>query len=1126
MAFPQDPLGLRAEMRTGTVWTDFTKDVYTRDPITHARGVRNEGAVADPAAVPLLINNRSGKYSPRNPLSPYYGLIGRNTPVRLSLPGEETYLQLDGDPATYASTPDHASLDITGDLDVRWEGEADWYLAGAQMLIGKWTETAGERSFHMRLEGGQLRAYVTRDGTAGPTTFWPLPALPRRAALRWTMDADNGAGGVTFHGYWAESLAGPWTSLGEVTLANPVTAYTGPAPLVIAPSQLSGIASGILRYPMAGRVYRAEVRSGINGTIVASPDFEAQAAGTANFVDGAGRTWTLAGAAELRDRVDRFVGEISEWPQRWAPSEKDVWVPVQAAGVLRRLGRGTKALDSALRRRIPSYGPLAYWPLEEGSEATQGYSPIAGVKPLTAKGLEWGKNDSLPSSGPLPEVVSTGAPLPTLRGTVPPPASALTAWSVYFMYRLDQPNSTQRTFMRVQCTGTVAEWRIVMSGSGSRIQALDSEGAFLVNNLISTGTDIFGKWVQLRFYVQQSGGDIEWRVDWADVGGDRGGFGTTVAGTIGRPTAVGAPTEGYTTDLNGLSLGHISVWPVATTAAYDRAMDAWTGEAAGARMVRLSAEEGLPLAVSSLPSATELVGSQGRAPVLDLIRAAADADGGMLTEDQTSLRLLYRPRQTLYSQAPALVLDYAAGEIAPPLEPVDDDTDIRNDVTVQRDGGSSARAVLESGPLSVQAPPDGVGVYDDSTTLSLASDEQAEPQAYWRLHLGTWDEPRYPAVTLLLHKHPELIPAVLALREGDVIRLTGMPKWLAPDDVDLMYRGLNETLLPRKWVVTFDCVPAGPWQVGVLGDSVRGRVDVDEGGSTLVLPATAEATQLVVHTPAPGPAGALPWISSAGPAPTYPAEFPFDVRFGGETARATACVPVAYDAFGRTVSNGWGIADCGFSWVGALGADSDRSVASGIASITLASAKDTARFQRVVSQITDCEVLTRISVSAVATGSAIIPSVLLRYTGNDTFYRARVRFDLSEAMAAEVTRAYAQVGSSTTLPYTYTAGAWFWVRARLTGHRVQVRVWPEAQLEPAVWHADQTIASDTIPVGEVGVTASTFGGNTNTNPVVRYDDFRVITPQLMTVERSLNGIVKPHSVGTSLSLANPARLAL
>ncbi|MGW3191589.1 hypothetical protein ACWDBT_27490 [Streptomyces ardesiacus] len=1126
MAFPQDPLGLRAEMRTGKVWTDFTKDVYTRDEITHQRGVRNDGAIADPASVPLTINNRSGKYTPRNPLSPYYGLIGRNTPVRLSLPGTGSYLQLDGAPGAGASTPHTASLNITSGLDVRWEGEADWYQRGGSVfLISKWTEGAG-RGWLMRLINGVLSfSCAFANGTNWVNASLLLPALPRRAALRVTLVIVPD--GVDFTFYWAKSIAGPWTQFGDVVSIRSlgtVTLHPTTSPVSVSPTTTDPTLAPP-QTPITQKVYKAEVR-GAGGVIVAAPDFTGQAAGSTVFTDTVGRAWTLTGTAEIRDRIDRFVGEISAWPQRWAPSEKDAWVTVEAAGVLRRLGRGTKPLDSALRRRIPSYKPLAYWPMEEGTEATQAYSPITGVKPLQAKGLEWARNDTLASSGPLPEVASSGAPLPTLRGTVPPPATALTEWSVYFMYRLDQPNASMRTFMRVLCTGTVAEWRILMSASGSRIQALDSEGGFIVNNLILTGTDIFGTWVQLRFYVRQNGSLIEWRVDWTDVGGDRGGFGTTVAGAVGRPTAVATPPEGYTTDLNGLALGHISVWPVATTTAYDRAMDAWIGETATARMLRLTSEEGVPFTLSGPAPVGEPVGTQGLEPVLDLIRKAADADGGLLTEDQTSLRLLYRPRATLYSQQPALVLDYAAGQIAPPLEPVDDDEAVRNDITVQRDGGSSARAVLESGPLSVQAPPAGVGLYDDSATLSLARDEQAEPQAYWRLHLGTWDEPRYPAVTINLHKHPDLIPAVLALREGDVLRLTGMPTWLAPDDVDLMVRGFSETLLPRKWTITFDCVPAGPWQAGRVGDSVLGRVDADEGGSTLALPSTATDGQLLVHTPARGPAGALPWIASAGPAPTYPAEFPFDVRFGGEVARVTACVPAAYDTFTRTVTGGWGMADCGFTWVGALGDAADRSVSGGIGIITLSTVKDTARFQRIISQIKDCEVVCRMSVSQVATGSAIIPSILLRYTGNDTFYRARVRFDLSGAMSAEVTRAYTQVGASTVLPYTYTAGAWFRVRARLTGHRLQLRVWPDAQQEPTVWHADQTIATDPIPEGQVGVTASTFGANTNTNPQIRYDDFRVITPQLMTVDRSRNGIVKPHAVGTPVSLATPSRLAL
>ncbi|MDX3398452.1 hypothetical protein [Streptomyces sp. ME01-18h] len=1115
MAFPENPLGLRTELLLDGVWTDITKDVYTRAPITHQRGIRNEGAVADPASVPITINNKSGKYSNRNPMSPYYGLIGRNTRVRLSLPGEESYLQLDGDPTAYASTPDTAALDLTMDLDLRWEGETDWYSTSGQVLIGKWSTEPGNRSYCMRLERGLLFFHGGRDGTAGPFQGWVLPELPRRAAVRVTL-----TGGSVVRHYWAETMDGPWTQIGtDVTLASPLTTglFVGTAPLLIAPSQYD---SDPTRPPVAGRVYRAEVRSA-GGTVVASPDFRSLAAGAAGVTDSAGRAWTLTGTAEIRDRIDRFIGEISEWPQQWVPSEADMWVPVQAAGILRRLGRGSKPLDSALRRRIPSYEPMAYWPMEEGQNATKAYSPVPGVDALSFTRANWAADSSLVSSGPLPTIGSQSGNPSHMYGAVRNYSwASLPAWSVNWMYRMPQTPAARQTFMLIYSTGTVRDWYIQSGPDGSRIGGYDRDGNALVDQLIATSTDIFGDWVMARFAVEQVGSTVRYSIVWSDITGSAGFYQNTVAGVTGRPSGVSSPPGGYSENLQGMAIGHISVWPVFDTAAYDNALDAWSGETAGARMLRLAAEEGVPVALTGPPTESDPVGYQGLSPVLDLVKAGADSDGGMLTEDQTALRLLYRPRSTLYSQEPGLVLDYSQGQVAAPLDPVDDDTDIRNDVTVERDQGASARVVLASGPLSVLDPPDGVGVYNDSQTLSLDTDAQAEDKAYWELHLGTWDEPRYPAVSINLHRHPSLIPAVLALREGDVIRLTNMPKWIAPDDVDLMVRGLKETLLPRKWEITYDCVPAGPWRVGVVGDDEVGRVDTD--GSTLALPSSATDGQLLVHAPA----GARPWATSAGPAPTLPAEFPFDVRFGGETARVTACAPAAYDAFGRTVSNGWGVADCGFSWVGAGGADSDRSVSGGIGVITLVSAKDAPRFQRVISQITDCEVVCRMTVSQVATGSAIIPAILLRYVDVDNFYRARVRFDLSGAMAVEVTRAYTQIGASTVLPFTYTAGAWFRVRARITGDRVQLRVWPDAQPEPSVWHVDQTITTAPIPAGQVGVTASTFGGNSNANPAVRYDDFQVVTPQLLTVERSLNGIIKTHPVGEPVGLATPAIVAL
>jgi hypothetical protein len=1264
VAFPEDPLGLRAELLLDGVWTDITKDVYTRAPITHQRGIRNEGAVADPASVPMMLNNKSGKYCNRNPMSPYYGLIGRNTRVRLSLPGEESYLQLDGDPASYASTPDAAALDLTMDMDLRWEGETDWYATAGQILIGKWSTEPGQRSYAMRLERGLLFFQGGRDGIVGPFQGWPLPALPRRAAVRVTL-----TGGLTVRHYWAETMDGPWTQIGsDITLPSPLTTglFVGTAPLLIAPSQYD---SDPTRPPVAGRVCRAEVR-GAGGAVVAAPDFTGQAAGSVGFTDAAGRVWTLTGTAEIRDRIDRFIGEISEWPQKWVPSEADAWVPVQAAGILRRLGQGTKPVDSALRRRLPSYSPMAYWPMEEGEQATKAYSPVAGIDPLSFSQANWAADSSLVSSAPLPTVGSQSGNLSHLSGMVRNYSWAnLPSWSAIWMYRTPQTPAARQTFMLVRSTGTVRDWYLQFGPADSRILGLDREGATVVDRTILTSTDIFGKWIKARFAVEQQGSSVRYAMVWSDINGDAGFYENTVPGVTGRPTGVSSPPGGFSANLQGLAIGHISVWDNWDTDGYDNALNAWSGETAGARMLRIGDEQGIPVTLTGPPAETDPVGYQKLSPALDLVRTVAAADGGLLTEDQTKLRLLYRPRSTLYSQAPALVLDYAQGQVAAPLEPVDDDTSIRNDVTVTRDQGGSARVVLASGPLSVLDPPDGVGVYDDSVTLSLDTDEQTVGKAYWELHLGTWDEPRYPAVTINLHRHPSLIPAVLKLREGDVIRLINMPGWVAPDDVDLMVMGLKEQLLPRTWSITYDCVPAGPWQVGVTDDAVLGKVDTD--GSQLSAAATATATTLPVtvtagpwwisggtvlnanpllatdltgwtpfgatlervEAPVPKPfpgtwcmrltpngteqypnagsgqipvtpgkqytlsgwlrcatarsvalnlnwfdatagylstsandkpvlAGAWSWFemtvtapagaAAANVAPTvadFPpatdvlwatqltlrpqadnaklADFPFDVRAGGEVMTVNSVTPTVLDRFARTVAGGWGTAETGQAWTATGGAPADFEVGGGVAQHTI-STKNVYRITSLNSvALADVDLMVSARLPSTPAGDGIYTYYLARANiATGVFYFARLFFQTNGRVELSLRRRtpaeVALAASPVLLPFV--AGKSYRLRFQVLGSTLRAKAWVLPDVEPADWHVtavDTTIAA----AGAVGLRTFAPTANTNTSPLVVFDDVAV-GPQLFGVTRSVNGVVKAQSAATDVRLANPMRLAL
>lgn len=855
MAFPQEPLGTKVEFQIGSTWTDVTEHALLKDIIRHTRGRTGEGQAVDPATCTLTLKSPDGLYNPRNPRSPYYGLLGKNTPMRVSVQAGSPYLQLDGT-ANRASTPDVAALDITGDIDIRWEGVANWYADGAQMLIGKWG-AAGDRSWNMRLQNGGLYLHTTQDGTTGRQHFATLPAgLPYRAALRVVMDVNNGAGGVTTRHYWAPTMAGPWIQFGgDLVSAGTVSIFSGGSALTISPEQIGATPD---RLPVVGRCLRAEVRSGINGTVVASPDFTAQTVGATSFTDSAGRTWTVA-AGTVTNRHTVFSGEYSDWPLKSDRAGRLVTVEGEGAGVLRRLNQGKKSFQSTLRRRIPSYNPVAYWPMEEGADASSVYSPIEGVAPFTPREFDFAADDTLAGSAPLPVIQPNAmflAQVPTMTDG---------SWQVEFVYRLDQMPAAETTMLHVRSTGTARQVEVRISPNQINFVGLDTNGGTVFSNL-STAPLFTGGWNRLQILATQSGGNVTYLMRWIIINAQSFVISSTVTAVPGRVVDI---RSSFGPGMEGMGIGHLAVFQGEVPTAFNFADHGFNQERAAARLTRLSAEEGLSMGVIGAASDTMEMGPQRSGTLLELLEECEAADGGMLVEDRERSGLVYRTRASLYNQQPKLVLSYGQRGLAE-AEPIDDDSTLRNDVTVQRDGGSSGRAELTEGRLSVEDPPVGVGRYDDSTTLNLHSDAQTEPMANWLLHLGTVDEARYPVITLLLHRAPELIPTVLDLVEGDLIRLTDLPTWMPPGPVDLIVQGLSEEIGVRTWTVSLVCAPGSPWRVAVADDSTLAVAGTE--WSTLASGVSASATSLSVAT-ASGPL----WVR----------EVDFDIRVGGEVMRVT-----------------------------------------------------------------------------------------------------------------------------------------------------------------------------------------------------------------------------------------------
>lgn len=91
MVTPVDP---KVELNLDGTWTNITSYVYNRDQIRLSLNRSSEGVTPEQSRCNLTLNNRDGRFSPRNPVGAYYGIIGRNTPIRISVPYGETYMRM------------------------------------------------------------------------------------------------------------------------------------------------------------------------------------------------------------------------------------------------------------------------------------------------------------------------------------------------------------------------------------------------------------------------------------------------------------------------------------------------------------------------------------------------------------------------------------------------------------------------------------------------------------------------------------------------------------------------------------------------------------------------------------------------------------------------------------------------------------------------------------------------------------------------------------------------------------------------------------------------------------------------------------------------------------------------
>lgn len=877
-AFPQSLLDTRCDAAIGGAWTSVTPWLYQRDPVTITRGHPDEASSVNPAVAALTVNNRDGRFSPRNPNGAWFGQFGRNTPLRLSLPDDNTYLRLEDDATGYASCPDRASLDITGDLELQVDMQMSGYTRS--VLISKGSG-AGQRSWNFGVDDdGSLRLAWSVDGASFQIVNSTLPIPLGRIAVKATLAVSTGT--VTF--YTAPTISGSWTQLGAAVVKGATSIFASTAPIKVGANADLITTPSLTQTPVAGmtgKAFAAKVLSGIGGTVVASPTFAGLPPGVAPFADTQANVWSFSGPAEISDRRYRFHGEAF-WPPRWDLTGQDVYVPVQASGMLRRLGAsGATPLNSPLYRAYMRFtgdpAPVAYWPCEDASGSTSLASALPGVNPMTFSGTpQLASDSSYICSQAIPVVNGSN-----WAGTVPTytaPAAAANVLRFLMKIPSASPPVDGAIVARMYTAGTIA-WCDLLCRTGGKLELIGYNASGVV--LFDTGASlfsIFDQQARVSVELSVSGGNIQYTVAslaaFSTVGLVHGSG--TVAGTLGNVTLVRIAPAGA---LAQIVLGHVSVQS-ALVSIFDigAALGAWEGEAAAVRVARLCFEEGLGYRIYGHPADSVAMGAQTTGTLVSLLQECESADQGLLSEARAALAIGYRTRVSMLNQSAAVALSYTAAHLSPDVLPSDDDQYLLNDVIVTRTGGgSSARATLATGAMSVQAPPGGIGEYQGGQSQNLYSDAQLGDAAGWLLHISSVDELRYPSLQLDLARS-ELASLTGAIRDieiGDRITVSGTPAWLPPDGVSQLVRGSTEECYGFTHRIKWVCAPESPYRVAVLDDPVYGKLDTD--GSSIVGNPSATATSLQVATTNPN---SPLWTTNAG-------DFPFDIEVAGERITVT-----------------------------------------------------------------------------------------------------------------------------------------------------------------------------------------------------------------------------------------------
>jgi hypothetical protein len=856
-------------------WQDVTEHVFSTGlesvTIQHGNQGMNQG-LGEPSSCAFKFIHPD--MWPDNPTSPHYGLLGLNTRMRVA----DTIFE-----HTFPGTVVNGWSTVGGFAVTNTGGDGGVAASDWQQTPGVGTHSVpGTSQFRKTV----LEDYEQEDGEQAISFRLPTSNVtgggiePANLICQWQSDNEYILLRLVVQP--DESITMKFTDTGSVDLTDEFTCSN-----VVNSGQWIRVKTNVETRRLQAKAWSEDTDvEPVGWTVDAATDatqlsFSRRGGIGVRTGVAAGNTNASPRVVEYRNwtaRAIMFFGGISEFPlEPVYGSDGEIEIPIVANGKSRQYSQGQLPAVSALGRSIPTQpGLVEYWPMEDEEDAGSFASGLPGHQPLTPiHGMPgFAEYSALDCSLPLPNSNLSDWAGPALAYTdtgfvqlvfiLRCPSSPLPDLSILLRFYIEHP--------------TAKFWQLVYntsSGGSLRLQAWTSESDVVYNT--GTGIDALDDSVRLvSLELTNNGGNVDWDIVEYPIDD------LTVPGSSDSGTAAGLQVSTVKRPWVNVSLrddvtfGHLMV--------FNQAIDivdlalltlAFKGDTERARLGRVYGDNNIEFTAEDEPFGVFFeyrMGPQTPKNMTTLLEEAVDLNsGGIVYDGRSHDGMVWRDRFILYQPDPQLELTY--DQLSEPFTARRDDRDVRNRITVKRDGGSSGTYELTSGRKST-LPPDegGVGLYPSAVTVNKEDDDELQQIAAWRVAIGTVDEPRYSTAMIELAAIPAVAGATIRarlrdLRPGHLVTISDAEKIYAFDPIQQRVAGYKVTLTQFRLAYELNTLPLLPFRVFEVEDSERGRLDSDS--STLAAGINTVATQFQVDSPA------AVWT-------TDPAMFPFKLTIGGE----------------------------------------------------------------------------------------------------------------------------------------------------------------------------------------------------------------------------------------------------